>query len=75
MRALPPERNDVIIAIRDLPIDDEPAGIHAVVDGEHYSNGCCFNYGNASTNGLAVGSGTMESGSRIMSVFVDEVIA
>jgi len=32
-----------------------------VVDGEHYSNGCCFNYGNASTNGLAVGTGTMES--------------
>ena len=46
---------------RDLPIDDEPAGIHSVVDGEHYSNGCCFNYGNASTNGLAVGTGTMES--------------
>lgn len=46
---------------RDLPIDDEAAGIHAVVDGKHYSNGCCFNYGNASTNGLAVGTGTMES--------------
>jgi hypothetical protein len=46
---------------RDLPIDDEPAGIHVVVDGAHYSNGCCFNYGNASTNGLAVGTGTMES--------------
>ena len=46
---------------RDLPIGDEPAGIHVVVDGEHYSNGCCFNYGNASTNGLAVGTGTMES--------------
>jgi non-reducing end alpha-L-arabinofuranosidase len=46
---------------RDLPIDDEAAGIHSVVDGSHYSNGCCFNYGNASTNGLAVGTGTMES--------------
>jgi non-reducing end alpha-L-arabinofuranosidase len=46
---------------RDLPINDEAAGIHAVVDGKHYSNGCCFNYGNASTNGLAVGTGTMES--------------
>jgi len=46
---------------RDLPIDDEPAGIHVVVDGKHFSNGCCFNYGNASTNGLAVGTGTMES--------------
>jgi hypothetical protein len=46
---------------RDLPINDEAAGIHVVVDGTHYSNGCCFNYGNASTNGLAVGTGTMES--------------
>ncbi|AJP74471.1 hypothetical protein TS85_12035 [Sphingomonas hengshuiensis] len=46
---------------RDLPINDEAAGIHTVVDGTHYSNGCCFNYGNASTNGLAVGTGTMES--------------
>ena len=46
---------------RDLPINDEPAGIHVVVDGTHFSNGCCFNYGNASTNGLAVGTGTMES--------------
>jgi len=46
---------------RDLPINDEPAGIHVVVDGRHFSNGCCFNYGNASTNGLAVGTGTMES--------------
>lgn len=46
---------------RELPIDDEPAGIHVVVDGKHFSNGCCFNYGNASTNGLAVGTGTMES--------------
>lgn len=44
-----------------LPINDEAAGIHVVVDGTHYSNGCCFNYGNASTNGLAVGTGTMES--------------
>ncbi|UUL81495.1 arabinofuranosidase catalytic domain-containing protein [Sphingomonas qomolangmaensis] len=46
---------------RDLPIDDEAGGIHVVVAGDHYSNGCCFNYGNASTNGLAVGTGTMES--------------
>ncbi|WP_448663915.1 arabinofuranosidase catalytic domain-containing protein [Sphingomonas sp. CJ20] len=46
---------------RDLPINDEAAGIHVVVDGKHFSNGCCFNYGNASTNGLAVGTGTMES--------------
>ena len=44
------------------PADRRRAGRHpVVVDGGHYSNGCCFNYGNASTNGLAVGTGTMES--------------
>lgn len=46
---------------RGLAIDDEAEGIYAVVDGTHYSNGCCFDYGNASTNGRAVGTGTMET--------------
>ncbi len=45
----------------DLPIDDEPEGIYYVVDGTHYDNGCCFDYGNSSTNGRAVGTGTMET--------------
>jgi non-reducing end alpha-L-arabinofuranosidase len=44
-----------------LAIDDEPEGIYSVVDGTHYDSGCCFNYGNASTNGRAVGTGTMET--------------
>jgi non-reducing end alpha-L-arabinofuranosidase len=46
---------------RDIPIDDEPEGIYYVVDGTHYDNGCCFDYGNSSTNGRAVGTGTMET--------------
>jgi non-reducing end alpha-L-arabinofuranosidase len=45
----------------DLAIDDEPEGIYYVVDGTHYDNGCCFDYGNSSTNGRAVGTGTMET--------------
>jgi hypothetical protein len=45
----------------DLAIQDEPEGIYSVVDGTHYDSGCCFNYGNASTNGRAVGTGTMET--------------
>jgi hypothetical protein len=45
----------------DLPIADEPEGIYDVVDGTHYDNGCCFDYGNSSTNGRAVGTGTMET--------------
>ena len=44
-----------------LAINDEPEGIYYVIDGTHYDSGCCFDYGNASTNGRAVGTGTMET--------------
>lgn len=46
---------------RDLAINDEPEGIYYVVNGLHYDSGCCFDYGNSSTNGKAVGTGTMET--------------
>jgi non-reducing end alpha-L-arabinofuranosidase len=45
----------------DIAINDEPEGIYYVVDGTHYDSGCCFDYGNSSTNGRAVGTGTMET--------------
>jgi len=45
----------------DIAIDDEPEGIYYVIDGTHYDSGCCFDYGNSSTNGRAVGTGTMET--------------
>lgn len=44
-----------------LAIDDEPEGMYYVIDGKHYDSGCCFDYGNSSTNGKAVGTGTMET--------------
>ena len=44
-----------------LGINDEPEGIYMVFDGTHYDNGCCFNYGNTSTNSDAVGRGTMST--------------
>lgn len=44
-----------------IAIGDEPEGIYYVVDGTHYDSGCCFDYGNSSTNGRAVGTGTMET--------------
>jgi non-reducing end alpha-L-arabinofuranosidase len=44
-----------------LAINDEPEGIYYVIDGKHYDSGCCFDYGNASTNSRAVGNGTMET--------------
>ena len=45
----------------DIAINDEPEGIYYVIDGSHYDSGCCFDYGNSSTNGRAVGTGTMET--------------
>lgn len=44
-----------------IAVNDEAEGIYYVVDGTHYDNGCCFDYGNSSTNGHAVGTGTMET--------------
>ena len=44
-----------------LGINDEPEGIYMVFDGTHYDSGCCFNYGNTSTNSDAVGRGTMST--------------
>jgi hypothetical protein len=44
-----------------LPINDDPQGIYMVFDGKHFDSGCCFNYGNTSTNSRAVGRGTMET--------------
>ena len=44
-----------------LGINDEPEGIYMVFDGTHFDNGCCFNYGNTSTNSDAVGRGTMST--------------
>ena len=46
---------------RGLAVDDEPEGMYYVIDGNHYDSGCCFDYGNSSTNGRAVGTGTMET--------------
>ncbi|MGO4514604.1 arabinofuranosidase catalytic domain-containing protein [Terriglobus sp. 2YAB30_2] len=44
-----------------IAINDEAEGIYYVIDGTHFDSGCCFDYGNSSTNGRAVGTGTMET--------------
>jgi len=46
---------------KGLAINDEPEGMYMVFDGKHFDSGCCFNYGNTSTNSRAVGRGTMNS--------------
>ncbi|KAJ6790392.1 hypothetical protein PWT90_07773 [Aphanocladium album] len=40
---------------------DEPEGMYAVVDGTHYNNHCCFDYGNAETSLTDTGNGHMEA--------------
>lgn len=39
---------------------DEEESMYMVVDGKHYNDMCCFNYGNAETTGNDDGPGTME---------------
>ena len=39
---------------------DEEESMYMVVDGKHYNDLCCFNYGNAETTGNDDGPGTME---------------
>ncbi|MDQ1307264.1 MAG: non-reducing end alpha-L-arabinofuranosidase [Actinomycetota bacterium] len=40
---------------------DQPEGIYAVVDGVHYNNWCCFDYGNAQTTNTADAPAIMET--------------
>ena len=39
---------------------NEPETILAVLHGKHYNDGCCFDYGNAESNNLDTGKGSME---------------
>lgn len=40
---------------------DNAETLYMIVAGKHYNGGCCFDYGNAETNNLDDGAGTMES--------------
>ena len=40
---------------------DEPEGIYWVIDGHHYNDGCCFDFGNAEIDSHDDGDGTMET--------------
>jgi len=41
--------------------DDEPETMYMVTSGKNYNGGCCFDYGNAETDDLDDGPGTMEA--------------
>ena len=46
---------------RGIAVGDESETMYAVFNGKHYNNKCCFDYGNAETNNLDMGKGTMEA--------------
>ena len=46
---------------KNIATGNASEGEYAVLDGSHYDNGCCFDYGNAETNNLDDGNGTMEA--------------
>jgi hypothetical protein len=44
-----------------MPKGNDAEGMYMVVDGTHYSDYCCFDYGNAGTTNQAQGAATMEA--------------
>ncbi len=50
-------RND---STNGIATGDQPEGIYTVVDGVHYNNWCCFDYGNAQTTNSADSAAIME---------------
>jgi hypothetical protein len=46
---------------KDIATGNALESEYAVLDGTHYDNGCCFDYGNAETNNDDDGAGAMEA--------------
>jgi Alpha-L-arabinofuranosidase B, catalytic/Concanavalin A-like lectin/glucanases superfamily/NPCBM-associated, NEW3 domain of alpha-galactosidase/Lamin Tail Domain len=46
---------------RGVAVGDQPEGMYWVVNGRHYNDGCCFDYGNAEIDSRDDGNGTMET--------------
>jgi hypothetical protein len=44
-----------------IAVDDQPEGMYWVLNGQHFNNGCCYDYGNAETDSRDDGNGTMET--------------
>ncbi len=42
-------------------VDDQAEGQYWVINGHHYNNGCCYDYGNAEIDSRDDGDGTMET--------------
>jgi Alpha-L-arabinofuranosidase B, catalytic/Concanavalin A-like lectin/glucanases superfamily/NPCBM-associated, NEW3 domain of alpha-galactosidase/Lamin Tail Domain len=42
-------------------VDDQPEGQYWVINGHHFNDGCCYDYGNAEIDSRDDGNGTMET--------------
>ncbi len=49
-------RND---STKNVATTTKPEGVYDVINGKHYNNGCCWDYGNAETNNRAGATGLM----------------
>src|SRR6266496_2117162 len=47
--------------VKGTAVDDQAEGQYWVINGQHYNNGCCFDYGNAETDSRDDDNGTMET--------------
>ncbi|KAL5319814.1 hypothetical protein ACEPPN_012872 [Leptodophora sp. 'Broadleaf-Isolate-01'] len=48
-------------AVSGSATGDQPEGMYAILDGTHYNDACCFDYGNAETSSRDTGNGHMEA--------------
>ena len=46
---------------KGIAVDDQAEGQYWVINGLHYNDGCCFDYGNAEIDSRDDGNGTMET--------------
>jgi non-reducing end alpha-L-arabinofuranosidase len=46
---------------KETAVDDQAEGQYWVINGHHFNNGCCYDYGNAETDSRDDGDGTMET--------------
>ncbi|KAK0099767.1 hypothetical protein ONS95_013342 [Cadophora gregata] len=48
-------------AVSGTATGNQPEGMYAVLDGTHYNDACCFDYGNAEVSSTDTGNGHMEA--------------
>src|SRR6266496_3445675 len=46
---------------KGIATGDQPEGMYWVLNGQHFNDGCCFDYGNAEIDSRDDGNGTMET--------------